>query len=385
MSGDYARYRLLYDLDDPAQVEDLRGEVRHARDGGPCLVQEALPSPEHAWLPGVGGTHHVVELVVSLGLHGPPTSTKSFTISKTRRPSLAASPETRLRPPGSDWLYLKLYSPRSAQEELLAGPVRELCREVDEARLADRWFFLRYADPQAHVRIRFQGRPRRLTEELVPRLCSWASQLLSDGACQTFAFDTYDRELERYGGPNAIRMAEAMFAADSRAVLELLAGNIQMDRTLLTIVTIDDLLDALGLNTEAARLSWLKQTITWRKEVGEEYRARRDQLISILQEPAQLGASVNNALAARRVALKPVAERLSSLESTCSLMQPLGKILGSFVHMHCNRLWADQAAERRALALLLRTRDTIAHKNTGSAKQQITDVLNEAALGPANS
>ena len=61
--------RLLHDLDDPAQVEDLRGEVGLGGSQGNCLLQEALPGLEHAWLPSSSGGHHIVELAVSLGLN----------------------------------------------------------------------------------------------------------------------------------------------------------------------------------------------------------------------------------------------------------------------------------------------------------------------------
>ena len=79
-------------------------------------------------------------------------------------------------------------------------------------------------DPDPQLRLRFRGEPGRLTGGLLPRLCEWAGGLVAAGACDRFAVDTYERELERYGGPEGMAAAEDLFAADSRCVAGLLGG-----------------------------------------------------------------------------------------------------------------------------------------------------------------
>jgi lantibiotic biosynthesis protein len=370
----WADNRLLYDLDDPAQVEDLRGELRRAGDPSQCLLQEPLPGPEHAWLRSADGGHHIAELVASLRLRGPP---KTAAASRERRPSLAIPPEVRLRPPGSDWLYMKLYGSRAGQDELITGPLRELGREIGEQQIVHDWIFLRYADPELHLRLRFRGAPERLSGQLFPRLCTWASRLISLGLCQKFGFDTYEREVERYGGPDATTAAEALFAADSRSVVELLYCARSADRMLLTVASVDDLLAALGLN-ETARLAWLKQMIPSHKEVRllkDEYRSRREPLVGALRDPARLGAHVHRVLAARRPPIVEVSRQLANIEAAGALTQPLSKLHSSYVHMHCNRLWIDQTAERRALGLLLLARTAIAHGAGGTNESVGSDAL----------
>jgi thiopeptide-type bacteriocin biosynthesis protein len=377
----WADNRLLYDLDDRAQVDDLRGELGRAGGQGQCQLQEALPGAEHAWLPSADGGHRIVELVVSLGLSGAPPKPSSATSDDVRRPSSIITPDARLRPPGSDWLYLKLYGPRSGEDELLAGSLRSLCLEVDEMKIADDWFFVRYADPDPHLRLRFRAAPERLTGVLFPMLCAWASRLVAEGKCQKFAFDTYEREVERYGGPEATVAAEALFTADSRAVVDLLACAPRVDRMLLIVVTIDDLLASLGLDA-AARLVWLKRSVTSRKETSDEYRARRDHLITTLGDPLQLNASIGSVLASRRSALRQIVADLGKLEADRAVTQPLSKLYESYVHMHCNRLWADQSAERRALGLLLRARDAIAHRPEISSEPPDASVASKKVDSP---
>ena len=75
------------------------------------------------------------------------------------------------------------------------------------------------------------------------------------------ALDTYEREVERYGGPESIDRAERAFAADSQAVADLLRlrarGRLRLERTLLAVTSLDLLLQGLGLPA-AERLAWAR-------------------------------------------------------------------------------------------------------------------------------
>ena len=152
--------RLLLDLEAPAQVAELREDLRRVRRNGSVLLQEPLPGPEHAWLEGPAG-RHLVELVVPLVQRSAPAA--SFQPLDDPPVSVpAAARADRIRPPGSDWLYAKLYGPRNGQDELLAGTIRRFCEIALGSGLAERWFFVRYADPQPHLRLRFAGEPDQL-------------------------------------------------------------------------------------------------------------------------------------------------------------------------------------------------------------------------------
>jgi thiopeptide-type bacteriocin biosynthesis protein len=244
--------------------------------------------------------------------------------------------------------------------------MRTFCEFVSASGLAEEWFFIRYSDPDPHLRVRFRGVPDLLVGELVPQVCSWAADLMGDGLCLRFCFDTYDREVERYGGVAGTAAAEALFAADSRAVAELLyldqQRSLGMDRTTLAVLSIDDLLASLGL-TEANRLKWYRDRVVSRHETGPEYRQRKKILRALLGNPQKVqtesgGEAIEQAFAARQAGLAPVARRLGELAERGELGQPRAMLYRSFVHMHCNRLLgSEQATEEQVLGLLLRTRE----------------------------
>ena len=86
--------------------------------------------------------------------------------------------------------------------------MRTFCEFVHAAGLAEEWFFIRYSDPDSHLRLRFRGVPERLVGQLVPQVCSWAAELMSEELCLRFCIDTYYREVERYGGEAGAAAAE---------------------------------------------------------------------------------------------------------------------------------------------------------------------------------
>jgi len=354
--------RLLLDLDDEAQADQLRAEIRRLAEGAQLLLQEALPAPEHAWVGGPGG-HFITELMVPLVLRPDRSSPHAATSPARPRPSL--TPADRLRPPGSDWLFAKLYCPRAFEDDLLTGPVAELCREALATGAADDWFFIRYADPDPHLRLRFRGRSARLIGDLVPHVCAWAEGLLSDGLCARLCFDTYDRELERYGGTAGTSAAEAIFGTDSRAVIEMLRlsreGLLEMDVTSLAVLSIDELLAGLGLS-EAERLAWYRERVSSRNAAGDDYRRRKESLRRLLGDPEYVrgspgGDALVRVLAVRSADLAEIGRRLDVLATAGELSQPKSVLLRSYAHLHCNRLLAgDPSAEEQVLALLGRTR-----------------------------
>ena len=356
--------RLLLDLENNAQAEELRAEVRQLTDDAQVSLQEALPAPGQTWLDGPGG-RFVTELMVPIVLRTKATSSGH---APWLPPAAATSPPAaadRLRAPGSDWLFAKLYCPRPLEEDILTGPIADFCQQSIATSTADDWFFIRYSDPEAHLRLRFRGHPERLIRVLLPQLCSWAAELITEGRCTRLCFDTYEREVERYGGPAATEAAEAIFGADSRAVVEALRlsreGLLAIDITSLAVLSIDDLLASLGA-TEAERLEWYREQMISRNTVGEEYRRRQGTLRLLLGDIGQVrqhqgGDALARILAARREELAPVSRRLHTLAEAGLLSQRRSALWRSYVHLHCNRLLAgDWSAEQQVLNLLARTR-----------------------------
>jgi thiopeptide-type bacteriocin biosynthesis protein len=129
----------------------------------------------------------------------------------------------RSRLPGSDWLYYRLYGSANLVDRALTEQLAPNSESWRRQGLCGQWFYIRYGDPDWHLRWRFQGDPKRLTEELMPQLTHVLQALKEQGWLWGVELGSYEREIERYGGPNAMPLCERWFAQDSRRVSALLA------------------------------------------------------------------------------------------------------------------------------------------------------------------
>ncbi len=383
--------RLLLDLEQPQQAEELRRELQQAKNSNDLslVLQEGLPDPAQMWLEGPDG-HYMAEFAISLVLREKAATASTDFASRASPVKVQAEDISilPLQPPGSDWLFVKLYCAQTLQDDFIAGSIRSFAHDMITQGYAEEWFFIRYGDPEPHVRLRFRGRPALLLEQALPRICTWATQLMSAGPSLKFVFDTYEREIARYGGSAGLLASETLFCADSVAVAALLSllqmRKIVMDRQLLVALTIDDLLAQLGL-TQAGRLTWYKSHVTLHPASGKVYRQKSVQLRSLLGTYITPTAPdiyccnelVGNILQARRTTLLSVAQSLAQAKAQHRLTVPLDSLYRSFVHMHCNRfLGIDREAEQEVLELLLRTheglqRSPLSTTRKGSASQEI--------------
>src|SRR5262249_27282430 len=115
------------------------------------------------------------------------------------------------------------------------------------------WFFIRYADPHWHVRLRLHTKPGRARRDVQSRVERALCTALEDGLVWRVQFDTYEREVERYGGAAAIELAEQIFHADSDAVADVLKqrkseGAERPGRLSLALLGADALLEDFGLD-----------------------------------------------------------------------------------------------------------------------------------------
>ena len=120
---------------------------------------------------------------------------------------------------------------------------------------------MRYADPDPHLRVRWQGNPSHLAGPFLREMCSWARDLVREGMCDRFSIETYERELERYGGPAGMDAAESLFCADSSAVAQVLAGRrtgaVTHNLVTTAVVTVDDRCSTASATTSSTGLACL--------------------------------------------------------------------------------------------------------------------------------
>jgi thiopeptide-type bacteriocin biosynthesis protein len=215
----------------------------------------------------------------------------------------------------------------------------------------DRWFFLRYADPDFHIRVRFHGEPGAVSQ-LIPAIHERCAPLVADGLIHRVQLDTYDREIERYGGDAGIELAEQLFHADSEAVLAVIrtldvASELD-ERWRYALLGIDVMLHDLRLDLAQRRSVMQDQragfgaeyavTTVFERSLGAKFRSER------LSIEAMLGggtdgnfATVRDAYRRRSEQSRAVVDELIARERSGRLTVPVVELAKSFIHMHANR------------------------------------------------
>ena len=310
-------------------------------------LEECLSGEDHLWLDGPEG-RFTSEFVVPLQYTGGPGTVTAAPVGK------AGSSVIRQFTLGSEWLYVKIYCGVKTADALLTEVVKPLTEQLLADELIDQWFFIRYADPGPHIRLRFHGRHSfygpvidRLNRALAPYL---AAHLIS-----RLQSDTYVRELERYGADN-IEHSEALFFHDSVAVVDVLsqlAGDEgDVIRWQLALRGADDLLNDAGMGLAAKKALMESLQISFKEEfgmnnsdskksLGDKFRKERVNIARILDPQLRVDDELAPAIQAfgqRSLRLRPVLGQLKEKRGPVSLED----LLRSYLHMFLNRMFRSK-------------------------------------------
>ena len=316
---------LPIDLESDVSLALLCDQSRQAASST-LLFKEIYPGVDEMWVTR-GLDRHATEFIASYASR--PIERAAASVS---------SPTQRVRyGPGSEWLYVKLYVGANRTETLLTSSIAPLVESLKAKRMVQKWFFLRYADPLPHVRLRFhaeEGSDTAVRDCAIGAFEAW----LCDEQIDRYSLDTYDPELERYGGVGAITAAEQLFWIDSEICLNVLATD-NGEPTELRIRSAARSFD--GIFSAFYAQPGVKEALD--EEPGVKLKAQDWTLVKELQcktPTTPFGDAFHAALTA--------------LAQQSISRNPLTRTVSNLHHMHCNRLGLDAKAERRTMNILRR-------------------------------
>ncbi|MEV0259841.1 lantibiotic dehydratase [Streptomyces sp. NPDC050617] len=368
----YTDQRLELDLTRPLHLRLLRHELKRR----PATVVQELLDPDGTgagWLTGPDGSHRnelVIPLVARSAPGAPPAEQHSAPL---RREPARPSPR-RLHDfahaPGGEWLYATVHCSAARHDELLAHSMNSLLAGLPDE--VDRWFFIRYRDPDDHLRLRFHGTSEALTTAVLPSLHHWAGALRASHLIRGYALRTYDPELERYGGPEAITAAERFFHADSTAAVEALAlresGRLSLEPVLIAAVgqahvarTFWTAYDTAPGFPNSGEPAWIPRILDAvpRGATHRAFQERRREALGLIDADGSWeglraqpgGEKLLAAWQGRAAALTEYAHTLRELGDRG--WTPVTPIFLSLLHMHHNRhIGINPEAERAATAIM---------------------------------
>lgn len=156
---------------------------------------------------------------------------------------------------GSNWIYYKIYTGPKSADNILINNIYPLVDSLLKRKIVSKWFFIRYSDPEFHIRIRFFLNSYENFGGVVKEVHNCLKELYFEGIIHNIVLDTYKPEYKRYGGV-AMKYVESVFEAESNMILSYLSYEkkeaLIMDesRWLFGIKAIDQHLDLFGYSNQ---------------------------------------------------------------------------------------------------------------------------------------
>jgi len=385
---------LTVDLENPLSVDLFLRQIRNER-----TIRESFLW-EHTFSRGRHSERYINEIVLPFwSTENRRDSTKAATPRRSNpRPEVEPTAEPladlaltapiilRIR---EGVLQAKVHGGEQVLDKMLRGNLGAFIRRTAQADAVKSWFFIRYTDPDFHLRLRFFGDPAYLTGTVLPALEEVCDPTIGSGIWH-LQFDAYEPETQRYGGPRGVRLAEDLFGFDSSCVLDLIGITDPSDRWLVAAMSADALLSDFNLGVagklallenygESLRREFILDTDQDRA-IGRLYRnSRLDIRRALGEEDGGKGdwlESSREILADRSRLMLPWVDTIQTEERAGHLTKPIRTMLCSYLHMHCNRLFASQMRRQETilLQLLIRQYKEILHRSRAgrvSARKKI--------------
>ncbi|MFD2786281.1 lantibiotic dehydratase [Hymenobacter rubripertinctus] len=326
---------LLVDADNPLLVHTWLDSIRSRAN---IKLKEFLFDPATSLVRDAQGQPYPAQLIALLVRQTPCYS------PAPARPPAASAPVQRNFSLGSEWLYYKLYCGPKIANRVLREAVAPLISELHGQGLITQWFFVRYADPEPHLRLRLHLTDAQRTGEVVQLVHAHVRPCIECGYIWKDQTDTYCRELERYGR-STMALSEMLFGYQSVAYLQQLVHTAPEEEAQLWLWSVratDELLDAFNLSVVRKKqlLGGLQEAFaaefgvdkTLKRQLDAKYRHFRSDIRHMLAgpvdgQPGQLNPQ-----------LRAVAEAIQQQVHQHPNEVGLDALLSSYIHMLLNRL-----------------------------------------------
>ena len=122
---------------------------------------------------------------------------------------------------GTHWFYLKFYIGRSFVDKILTNEIYSVINQLEREQYISKFFFIRYADPYNHIRLRLQLNNTDDYSLIIKKINEKLMKFIKADIIWKIQVDTYEREIERYN-KYLIEETESLFWIDSKFSIEIL-------------------------------------------------------------------------------------------------------------------------------------------------------------------
>lgn len=240
--------------------------------------------------------------------------------------------------PGNSWLYYKIFTGTKTADSIVLNTLNEIMTALIDQQLIEKWFFIRYNDPEFHIRLRIKITSVENTAEVLNTLIPVFEKLTVERLIHNLELGTYKRELERYGS-STIDDVEDFFYHDTKVVIKLIKYALQNPEIPLWVYicyTVGNILNIFHTEDEK-KIVILEQLADQfnlefnvskrlKKQIDRKYRSYKNIIADLLNEDLnddskQISKKLFNEL-------KLIADKLCNKDHL---------LVSSIIHMHINR------------------------------------------------
>ena len=252
---------------------------------------------------------------------------------------------------GSEWLYYKIYTGVKTADLLLWEEFAPIIEQLKAKKVIEKWFFIRYNDPDLHLRLRFLVTKPEAIATIISEFHPVFEELLVNHLVWKVQTDTYQREMERYGEKTMID-SESLFWHDSEMIIRYLTlkSSFEHNETplLFSCTAIDTILNSFGLSNsdklslmDKLQLAFKKEfdaDKSLKKELDKHYRELFQEMQQfLLGKEDEDHPEIFNIIKAKDNKSKDLIDSING-----KLQIPLSEFLCSHIHMMINRQYSSK-------------------------------------------
>jgi thiopeptide-type bacteriocin biosynthesis protein len=256
---------------------------------------------------------------------------------------------------GDEWFYVKIYTGVKTADTILLDIIEPLVEELLSDKIINKWFFIRYSDPDFHLRVRFHITDNSALSFIILKLNNLIKPYLENRQVSSLQTDTYSRELERYGH-QTIEEGETLFFYDSNMTLELLnlieGDKGEQYRWHFGCMAVDSLLSDFNYS-EREKLDLMERLqLGFGQEFGmnnqlkvqldKKFRDERNLIRSFLLYENDFYNPFYKVLEKKSSLSSNVVKKIIGLHQNNKLELELNNLLGSYIHMLLNRIFKSK-------------------------------------------
>ena len=254
---------------------------------------------------------------------------------------------------GDNWLYYKVYSGEKTSEYILEDIILPLTEDLLNKDIIQKWFFIRYQDPDNHIRLRLFCKDKLNVGNVINAFQPLFTELINNGLVWSIQTDTYRRELERYGN-ETIEIFETLFFLESKIITKFLKINKGTDREktrwLFGLKMLDKILESfnLDLNEKISLIEKMKTSFDGefgmnrflKKQIDDKFRLDKDIIISFVED--NTNSDFEELILFYVKNISPIILELLMLKKSNKIEVNFDNLIFSYLHMSMNRLFKSK-------------------------------------------